>query len=456
MIKIKVLNNYSWFLGFESYFADLKELLRSNFSFMKAGAKHSTEYRQKKWDGLTHMITAKGRFGTGLLGSVIVLLKEKNYRVTLEDLREKPIKSLDASWVGYDLRAYQQEIVDRGSQVGRGLFELPTRGGKTGVAGSLIKMLGVPTLYVVVGKESMYQTASNLEEYLRGVSIGCFGDGKKDIDTDIVVCIINSLQRVNLKELFDRPLLIIDEVHTSPARGAYQALMKSQAYYRFGMTGTLIREDGAGMKMRALTGRVFYKKPAKEMWEEKHIMMPIIEWVNVNATPIHRSVPYPKAYEYGIVESVERNQAIADVVIRHPDEQILISTERVAHVEIISKCLDANAIPHCKLMADSRDRGNITKSFAEGAIRILVASRILNQSVTFPSLSVVVNAAGRKSAVELFQRIGRALGIKAGKASVKIYDFIDAHHPILMRHSSMRAAKLEGRNYKQINLGGFE
>ncbi len=93
----------------------------------------------------------------------------------------------------YKLHDYQEVIVAECRAKQRGLVVLATGGGKTIVAGAIIKEIGVaPVVFFVTSKELLEQSKDKLEKALKlKGKIGVIGDGKCDIH-DISVCTIQT------------------------------------------------------------------------------------------------------------------------------------------------------------------------------------------------------------------------------------------------------------------------
>ena len=153
---------------------------------------------------------------------------------------------------------------------------------------------------------------------------------------------------------------------------------------------------------------------------------------------------------------------IADIISDVWGRQVLISIENIQHGKNILKIfyerfdkdrLDKISFVHDKSVTRTEDITNFTSC----KLKVLIATRILNQSVTFPELSVLINAAGRKAFVEVIQRSGRPLGKSATgeKKNVKIYDIVDKHNRYLYRHAIERAKLYEGEAFPQTGLEKF-
>lgn len=454
-IKIEVTNIYSKIIGFQNLSKDLKYALLDRASYVLPGARYSKLYRQQKWDGKEYLLTKTGRFPTGILSIIWSTIKRANLNPEIIDVRTPAVRDINYTWTGFELRDYQIEATKRFMEAKRGILELPTRSGKTFIASNIIKEVGTKTLYIVKGKESLYQTADDIRASISPANIGIFGDGRKEIG-DITIALVESLRRVAVPQIFPHVgLLIVDEVQHAGAKNLYTTTLSIDAEYRMGMSGTAFREDNKDLKIRATTGKIIYKVPAEKLWDEGYILKPDIMWINPNAETLHRSIDYRIAYDRGIIYNKDRNTKIREIVESHPLEQILISVENITHGEQLMRIL--YGLNPRFMYADMGDdkRQELFSEFKEGKIKLMIATKLMNQSVTLPDLSVLINAGGRKSAIELLQKFGRVQG-HGNKDRVIIYDFVDKHSPYLLNHSIKRMKKLKERGYNQIGLEHFK
>ena len=454
-ITIHIDNAYSEIYNYPYLNAVLRNEIINCVSYFVQGAQFSVAFREGKWNGKECLITNKGKFPTGVLSRIVTTLEQLNHQVELNDVREitnPTISPIGVRWKGVRLRDYQKEAVDTAIKATRGIIEIPTRGGKTLIAGKIIQKLGLRTLYIVNGKESMYQTRSDLMDCLAlpESCFGLYGDGHKT-RSDITIGLIQSLSKQK-PEWFMSDILIIDEIHKAGAKGLYNWTMKCDAYYRFGISGTPFRTDGKDMKIMAVTGKIIHRETQTDMWEQGYIERPIVKWVDPKAPPIHRSLDYKKAYALGVINNDARNDKVVDIVNAHKGEQILISVENIEHGEILMNKLMGNVWESPFFMCGSLDssrRYAMFDQFKNGLIKIMIATRLMNESVTINNLSVLINCAGRKSEIELIQKLGRVQTKVKGKSNVKVYDFIDRHSHFLYNQSAERMKLLKRREYEQ-------
>ena len=385
------------------------------------------------------------------MGVLVKAAKNKGYDITITNRIEYP-EGDEWEWVGPEPRDYQIEAVEKCLYAKRGIVELPTRTGKTLFAGKLLQVLGLRTLYLVSGKESLYQAKDDLAGYIKGPKIGLYGDGCKEVGGDITIALIQSLTKIKGKNPFaDVGVILIDEVHKAAADSIFKYFMRNKAPYRFGMSGTAFRSDNKDIKLTALLGRIIYSKDQEEMWDKGVIEKPTVRWLEVEGDVLHRAMHYRHHYKNGIIESKERNRLVGKILDHHPEDQILISVENTLHGEILYDMYkDRGAVfVHGKSKKEFRE--DIFKKVQDGSQRIVITTRIFNESLTFPDLAVLVNMAGRRSGTELLQKYGRIQG-KGNKKSVVIYEFRDNHSHYLERHAKARYRLLEKRNYEQQSV----
>ena len=439
---------YSQFIEYESFPSDLRMSLERAASYFVKGAQFLDSVKSGKWDGRMYLLNSGGRVPTGLIGILVDLIKEKGYSIKVVNEIVYP-QGNPFNWIGPELRDYQIEAVDVALKRRRGIVELPTRSGKTFFAAKLVQMLGLRTLILVNGKESLYQTMEDFKKCIDGVTFGIYGDGKKDVNCDITFATIQSLVKIRGKNPFDDvKVILIDEVHKAAADTIYKFFMRIEAPYRFGMSATAFRMDNKDIKLIALLGRKIYAKNQEEMWDKGIIEKPVIRWVKVSADKLHRAMPYRLHYKAGIIENDYRNKLVEKIVGKCNGAQILISVENVIHGDILVKQLKHYGAVFVHGGVAKKKRMEIFEGVRNGTIKLVIATRIFNESLTFPDLSVLINCAGRKSTLELIQKYGRIQG-KGNKSSVVIYDFLDEHSSYLMGHSKKRYKDLEKRGYEQ-------
>jgi superfamily II DNA or RNA helicase len=134
---IKIENQYSWFLSDNE---TIKTILWKMLRFRARNYFHNVRYKMKVWDGFDDFFKKdSGRFLTGLLPEVQMVLRTKKIEYTINDTREPfkwNIDKIDASYLNEgpnpvaELRDYQVDYVNYVITNWRGLITSPTASGK--------------------------------------------------------------------------------------------------------------------------------------------------------------------------------------------------------------------------------------------------------------------------------------------------------------------------------------
>lgn len=459
MITIRKRNVYSQLSDYTPELEEKLAIAHENYWF-------SPQYKAGHWDGKTHFLKVPSlKIPTGLLFIVEEYFKEKNMPYEIIDLRqeEKKERKVRALWVannmlkGITLKDYQFQAINTGIHKERGIFEIATGLGKTEIAIGITKALGLKTLFMVHTQDLLHQTHKRFEERLdRKRKIGIVGDSRFEIDSDIVVATIQSLDRrlfeinkqgksvINKKTgeetkkfLNTFNVMFQDETHHSSATTWYRmGMFMHNAHYRFGLSGTPLKRDKlSNMKVMAITGNVIYSKPAEEGIKEGHLSN--IKMEIIDCPTVYTGKNWQEIYDNGIVHSFERNSSICETAIKHfkQGKKVMILVRRIKHGQILEAMCVAAFVPAIFLKgSDSADhRIAVKELFSEKNDFILVASTIFDEGVDIPEVNVLIIGSGGKSEVKTIQRVGRGLR-KKKVGGVLVYDFNDASK-FLDKHS---------------------
>jgi len=399
------------------------------------GYEYSEKYKKGLWDGRECLLKLSRNgnyyFPAGLLGRVCKVLEAFgiDYEIIEADVE---VRHLNLSWNGPELRPYQQEAVIKALQKGSGVIALPTGAGKTIVGLKLIHALDCPTLVCVHTKELLYQWAEKVKEIL-GFNPGVVGDGHKDFKP-ITVAMVQTLSRMDvITDSYN--MLLVDECHHVPADTFYRVAMKCGASYRYGLSATPKREDGADLKIFAGVGEICANITAEQLIDQGYLAKPRFIFYDVPAMQLPRG-NWQRAYKEGIVVNETRNRLIAGIVndlVLEDDLQVYVHVERINHGQILSSMIDCPFISG-KDSTDRRQR--VLKDFETGRLRALV-STLLGEGVDIPAIDAIVLAHGLKTSVGTIQKIGRALRIRPDKKEAVIIDFMDKG-PYLSKHFEQR------------------
>jgi superfamily II DNA or RNA helicase len=352
-------------------------------------------------------------------------------------------------------RIYQREAVCAWLESGgRGVVVLPTGSGKTLVALMALEQVPVRALVIVPTIELLgqWRTAFIERTGMRPEDVGVVGGGERR-PGPITVMTYDSAAMPR-RDLGGFGLLIVDEVHHLPAP-AYRAIARRcGAPWRLGLTATPERLDGEHMQLTTLIGPVVYRRMPADLARGGHIASYREERLFVDLRPdervrydvlmaeyrwylaSHRLSVGPSAFEQLVLRSARDPAArralkahrqarllalnaeakidrVAQLLERHQADQVLIFSEYVAMVDVLSRRLGLPAITY---RTPPDERRAILDRFRSGRYSKLVAGRVLNEGVDVPDASVAVVVSGSASTREYIQRLGRVLRPKSNEA----------------------------------------
>lgn len=443
--------------------------IRSITSYPVQGAHFSPAYRKGRWDGRKHLFNMRtSSMPAGLVTSVVKALKEKDpsMRIMVEDKREDSIPAVGNHGLdvygglnglfGKGKYDYQMLSAEAALLAKRGILKLATNAGKTVIAAAITHHLGIPTLFIVPGKDLMYQSLKSFSEFLNisEEDIGLIGDGHFKVGQWLTIATDDSLaMRLDdgslepYREMWQ--LLFVDECHTAGAETLYKALDRLPAYYRFGLSGTpLDRSDGGSLRLIAQTGEIIYEVRNKLLVERGISVQPIVKLIRVDEPKIPRKrgtdkVKYAEVEDLGIINNENLNKQIVEGAIRFIDEgkQCIILINKILHGDNLYAMLEDRgytngAFTHGKKKA--KERQEALNKFVDGEYRYLIGSNILDTGIDMDCIDVMFFAGGGKATIPTLQRSGRGLRSGRGRTEVILVDMVNLCHKFLIDHSQKR------------------
>jgi len=486
-VPIKVNNVYSYAHITNKQLAEiiLKDMsfFVDNFQFMK-------KYKEKKWDGRINF--AKYSFPvmkiyTGLLVRLLNLLTKNGFDYEILDERKTPKEKINISLVDDTsaLRDYQEAEMDNIIKEQRGIIQAPTGSGKTEMFIHLINRLQLPTLILTHTQDLLFQTADRCIKALNIPDIGILGAGTFEPSSYVTVALFQSLtslfneDKKSFKMLMDYyPVIIVDEAHhvNYNAKTFSKIVESSDAFYRYAFTATPKRnkaDSATDIQLIALFGpqiteiskatlveqgwlspfevfTIHYPVTKYYMTKQEYIM----EYATFddNGNLIGPQYAYREAFKDCIINNEDRLSAIAWVVNKHKDDQILISCHSEVLSEKIARRLNVKEITGNTQRFSKKEREQTYKDFRSGKIRVLVSTNIYSEGVDFPKLKVIILAEPFKSGILLLQKIGRTMRKSEGKEKGIVYDFADTALPFFNEQYHHRLLKYKEEQVTPVNI----
>jgi superfamily II DNA or RNA helicase len=292
--------------------------------------------------------------------------------------------------------------------------------------------------------------------------IGTIGGGKSRPTGVIDIAVMQSLSRQGevdpLVENYGH--IIVDECHHVGAVSFDAILRRAKAKFVLGLTATPFRRDGQQPIIFMQCGPIRHTAT-----------QPAGAPSDLEVMPRSLFAPMDLSADAGIQDVFRhlandqvRTRIIADEIRSAVDQgrKILVLTERAEHINALrTACGDS--IPTLHVLHGRMSRKQRTAVIAEleamppDAPRVLLATgKLIGEGFDHPPLDTLILAMPVSWKGTLQQYAGRLHREQAGKASVRIIDFVDANHPALRRMWDKRQRGYKAMGYRIAADGLFD
>ncbi|TLF80943.1 DEAD/DEAH box helicase [Nocardia cyriacigeorgica] len=384
------------------------------------------------------------------------------------DPAARPTSAGKPAYAGPPLRDWQRAALDEWSDSGhRGIIESVTGSGKTLVgvaaAGRAVEA-GHRAVVVVSGSEEQHRWSQALQAALPGHRVAMAGLGKATAAADVLVGTAASVAAARVGRAGDTPTtVIVDDVH-SYGPGTYAKALAEHHLWRLGLTSALERTDdlvesvlvpyfgtiipgcdyaravadGFLPKIRLVQVEVQLTddeagKLHKLEAEIEHVTDMLVgsygapdphdsgfePFVRSLAAGRYTAAQYAKKYFNAVAAHtalLAECQAKLDLVRAIPavlptNSQAILFTDRAASAGQIARVLEEGGLTTATSGVGSAkpDRDAIAAGLREGAVRALVESRALDESLTVPRARLGVFLSSARSTGQIVQRMGRLI-----------------------------------------------
>jgi superfamily II DNA or RNA helicase len=440
---------------------DLLKTLYTLYSKKSPGYQYSTAYKRKQWDGKIHFISKNGVFRTGLLNRVLDDLKKIECIPELE-VETPTLEDAPQDWdiKGFTYYNYQKELIHQGIKNKRGIIKSPTGSGKTLIMAGLVKALaGRKMVLLFNAKQLLTQTYDFLTKTCKIKNVGlCFGEGY--IYGDIMLCTVQSIEKILDTHLAETEVLMVDECHEFANGKTTLAALRAfpKARYRIGFTATPPSDIIPKLNLEGSLGPVWNSVDTSSLVDEGKLAKPIIQLVNrsYDSSGEEYNMSYADIYENYIVNNDSRNNIIKRIVndIRQKNKRarILILTKSLDHGRTLENLLGDRDVQFLEGADSLGERyQSITRFRGSSDSSVLIGTKILQTGINIEEITHLVNARGMKSEIATLQALGRALRRHDSKEKVFIYDFLDKEM-YLKAHSEARKDHYEKEGHEVIIL----
>ena len=415
------------------------------------------------WDGWIRLLhrpkTMYPYFPSGLVPKLVRICQKFQYTPYVRDTRSKPEEGMPELGP-IPLRDYQEAAVQSGIRLGRGVFDMPPRSGKTRTMCELHRRIALPTIWIAPTDRIVDQTAKVIEGFFGrnyGYHLVGGSNWEQAAQHRVVVCTMATATGLPQAFYDTRQMLVVDEWHHGAAKSFTKDIFPKcdHIYYRFGMTGTFFRSGFDAMAMHGLLSNTIYKVPSAELLRRGFLVPTKVAFVPMPAHPKLRGAgpQFNGGFgKHGIHEHAYRNQLAANAVLllyqMHRKVLCLVGTKaqgrdlnhRIHH--FLPQPPAGAEFDSVEFLSTDRPRDiqmRVIESFlADQEVKILLGTSLLGEGVDLPYVDALVYARGEKAEVSLTQNAYRVCTAVPGKHEAVIIDFADRHHRMLLDHSEER------------------
>jgi superfamily II DNA or RNA helicase len=454
---------------------DTRKALVKKFKYEDPTARYRPAYKLGRWDGTISFFGLGGTTYLSMLQQVLEFLESRNYYIELEDQRIatdlKFTEIFEDFWgekcwpkghrfEGHPIRLRddQVEVINKFLENPQCLQEIATGFGKTITTATLAKICEKygKTVTIVPNKSLVEQTE---EDFVNcGLDVGVYYGDRKDLTRTHTICTWQSLNILDKKSHDDEldalklaefldgiRCVMVDEVHMAKAEVLKKILTQnlSNAPIRWGLTGTIPKQDFEYQALRASIGDVVHRVSAHEL-QAKGVLSNC--HVNIVQTAEWKEFgSYAEELKYLVTDS-ERMTYISRLI-----KQIANSGNTLVLVDRIeSGKFMINELPDSVFISGevkTKDRKEEYDEIKTATNKIIVATYgVAAVGINIPRIFNLVLLEPGKSFVRVIQSIGRGIRKAEDKDHVEIWD-ITASTKYAKRHLTERKKYYKDAKY---------
>ena len=467
MITIKLIDAVN--CKIQGLDADDRRMLSNKFSFMLPHARHTPAYKLGRWNGKVSFFQVSGSTYINLLDQILPILIEQGHEIELDDCRSALTLS-DFKMPAIDKNSYShitwpdghqlegQPIILNDHQVSalniffknpQCLQELATGSGKTVITTALSRSVEPYGRSLIIVPNRTLVTQTEKDYVNMGLDVGVFFGGKREYTKTHTICTWQSLNSLFKQSksgeaqisfidfIKDVVCVIVDEAHMCKGDVLKSMLagVMADIPIRWGLTGTIPKEEHAALELLVSIGPVEGKVSAVELQEKG-----ILAQCNVNIKQLQDSVThtnYQSELKY-LLSNDNRLAYIATMIMNIAKTgNTLVLVDRVNAGKELEAYLDGKAT-FVSGATKAADRQEHYDDVGKVSDKILIATYgIAAVGVNIVELYNLVLIEPGKSFVRVIQSIGRGLRVSEDKKHAEIWD-ITSSCRFAKRHLTQR------------------
>ena len=433
---------------------DARKALVRKFKYEDPTARYRPAYKLGRWDGTVSFFGLGGTSYISMLPQILEYLEEKNYYIEVDDRRNNV--SLKFDQISGDfwgekcwpkghrfesqpirLRDDQVVVINKFLENPQCIQEIATGFGKTITTATLAKICEKygRTITIVPNKSLVEQTE---EDFINcGLDVGVYYGDRKDIGKTHTIATWQSLNILEKKSKNDEELLslaefldgvqcvMVDEVHMAKAEVLKKLLTQnlSNACIRWGLTGTVPKQDFEFQSLRASLGEVINRVAAHEL-QEKGVLANC--HVNIIQTSEWKEFgSYAEELKFLVTDNTRMTWIANRIANISLTGNTLVLVDRIESGDFLSQKLSNSVFISGKVK--TKDRKEEYDEIKTSNDKIIVATYgVAAVGINIPRIFNLVLLEPGKSFVRVIQSIGRGIRKAEDKDFVQIWDLTAA------------------------------
>ena len=459
MKKCKLVIKDEVNVKFENLDLEMRKLLSKKFKYQIPYARHLPAVRLGRWDGCVAFFQLGGSTYLNLLTDILPILDQKGWDIELEDQRlPKPDfhfeevtedsfshitwpKGHPRAGEPIKLRDYQIEIINGFLANPSCLQEIATGAGKTLMTAALssrIEPYG-RSIVIVPNKSLVTQTEDDYKNM--GLDVGVYFGDRKEWNKTHTICTwqsinnlfkksrdgdIEDLATFGVDRFFDNVVCImVDEVHMAKADALKTLLtgVLSNVPIRWGLTGTVPKEDFEFQAIRCSIGDVINRVAASELQDKGVLAQCHVQILQTQETQDYKN--YQSELSHLVTDPTRLDWMAKQIEQMRKTGNTLVLVDRVVTgKELESRIKDAVFVSGA---TKAKDRKEEYDEIADTHDKVIIATYgVAAVGINIPRIFNLVLVEPGKSFVRVIQSIGRGIRKAEDKDFVQIWDITSA------------------------------
>lgn len=475
MKKCKLVIKDEVNVKFENLDLDMRKLLSKKFKYQIPYARHLPAVRLGRWDGCVAFFQLGGSTYLNLLPEILPILDQKGWDIELEDQRQsrkdfqfEEVKEDTFSHISWPkghpqagqpiiLRDYQIDVINGFLGNPGCLQEVATGAGKTIMTAALSSRVEPYGRSIVIVPNKSLVTQTEVDYKNLGLDVGVYFGDRKEWNKTHTICTWQSLNslfkksrdgevELTIGDFIDGVVaIIVDEVHMAKADALKTLLTGVMANIplRWGLTGTVPKEDFEFQAIRCSLGDVINRLAASELQDKGvlaqcHVQIlqtqEVKEFKNYQAEMSHL-VTDPNRLDW-IAKQIEQ--------MRKTGNTLILVDRITCGQELISRINDAVFVSGNTKASQRKEEYD---EVADASDKVIVATYgVAAVGINIPRIFNLVLVEPGKSFVRVIQSIGRGIRKAEDKDFVQIWD-VTSNCKFSKRHLSKRKQFYNEANY---------